>query len=597
MESRTTSIALLVPRQHVKPVKTALEGRGALGGKITVEEDGDGDGDARGVGSRMRIPTTLSREEIPGWERGEEEIDEEPRAGTSRIHVASVLEFLGLLDLSSEPHISSFGLDRSASDTTCRHTPTQHKSNKNPLLQSLAAALSSLPPDLLQSLDLTVEALVTQFPTTYTVYKPLLLLPPNALSSAAWRKLLSNVGAEGGVMGRVWEGLASGLGMGCVAVNGGIPPRTATSRLRKDGRGGGTEDEENGRFGNEEEEEGEVEQEEENILRLPSTLHPLHGPFGPPPTHQRQHAPSAADFASALWVSCRQNGVYQTWAPRYTMFSRGNVKEKARVLQFASKTVRRMKEDGGQEGEETEKGCTAIDLYAGIGYFAFSYRKAGVSKVVCFEMNPWSVEGLRRGAEGNGWSVRIYSPSTPPSSISASSGSSVSSTEEEEHPESLSSSTGEREDQATPHHPARLSGHDSEPSILVFPESNEHAISRLSTLSLSLPPIRHVNCGFLPSSRLSWRTAIQLLDVKLGGWIHAHENVGVGDVERRRAEVEAEMEGYLGEWDGERDGGGRRGKKRVECRHVERVKTYAPGVLHVVFDVWVEGDREAGERV
>jgi tRNA wybutosine-synthesizing protein 2 len=31
------------------------------------------------------------------------------------------------------------------------------------------------------------------------------------------------------------------------------------------------------------------------------------------------------------------------------------------------------------------------------------------------------------------------------------------------------------------------------------------------------------------------------------------------------------------------------GERIVEVRHVERVKMYAPGVVHCVFDVWVGG--------
>ena len=39
-----------------------------------------------------------------------------------------------------------------------------------------------------------------------------------------------------------------------------------------------------------------------------------------------------------------------------------------------------------------------------------------------------------------------------------------------------------------------------------------------------------------------------------------------------------EMKAHLGHEESHRD---------VRCEHIERVKTYAPGVLHVVFDVWI----------
>ena len=133
----------------------------------------------------------------------------------------------------------------------------------------------------------------------------------------------------------------------------------------------------------------------ENILRSPVNLTPLYGDFGSTPTPQTISNPTATDFANALWVTARQNGIWQTWAPLYTMFSRGNVREKARILNLPTLTT----------GLDTAS--AAVDLYAGIGYFAFSYRKSsqalekGIKQVLCWEINPWSVEGLRRGAEMN----------------------------------------------------------------------------------------------------------------------------------------------------------------------------------------------------
>jgi len=151
--------------------------------------------------------------------------------------------------------------------------------------------------------------------------------------------------------------------------------------------------------------------------------------------------------------------------------------------------------------------------------------------------------------------------------------------------------------------------------------------------------IRHVNLGLLPTSRGAWDPAVEVLDFDLGGWIHVHENVkdgnietkmnevvttfqelvdkrdwratskGVGRIDRSGTESDAEwedvMEGIEMEWvdvrtetraqsdlesesenrGGEMMGGRRKGK--VACVHVERVKTYAPGVWHVVFDIWV----------
>jgi tRNA wybutosine-synthesizing protein 2 len=241
------------------------------------------------------------------------------------------------------------------------------------------------------------------------------------------------------------------------------------------------------------------------------------------------------------------------------------MREKMRVLNLSS--VRQEEVSGEGVLGST---CTAVDLYAGIGYFAFCYKKAGVKKVLCWELNPWSIEGLRRGAELNGWGMQVVEPI--PKSTSQ-----TNATDVEEEVEAWKASVR------------------SDADFLVFQQSNEFALDPIMALEQhsKLPPVRHVNCGFLPSSHLSWPTAIRVIDEKVGGWIHAHENVGVKDIEARREEVEKEMQGMLDEWFYAEGGSGRQRKRRVRCEHVERVKTYAPGVVHVVFDVWVDGTRIA----
>ncbi|KAF1964151.1 hypothetical protein BU23DRAFT_385690, partial [Bimuria novae-zelandiae CBS 107.79] len=370
----------------------------------------------------------------------------------------------------------------------------------NPILKGLKKGLYVLPQEILASVGLTADALMDTFPARYTIYRPMLLLPHNAFTSAPWKTLLEANPPNSPTLQPLWKALAASLSITHIALNAGIPLQTTSPTTSQTSP-------------------------HENILRSPTNLTPLHGSFGPPPTPQTLSSPSAADFANALWVTHTQNGIHQTWAPLYTMFSRGNVREKTRLLALPSITT---------------APCSAADLYAGIGYFAFSYARAGVAKVLCWELNPWSIEGLRRGAGMNGWSARVVDD---PGSVS---------------PKNMTDGS----------------------DFLVFPQSNESALATLQHLkkALNIPPIRHVNCGFLPSSRLSWRTAVGLLDRGLGGWIHAHENVGVEDVEARRGDVVRQMERHL-------EGAGLRGE--VRCEHVERVKTYAPGVLHVVFDVWV----------
>lgn len=225
----------------------------------------------------------------------------------------------------------------------------------------------------------------------------------------------------------------------------------------------------------------------------------------------------------------------------YTMFSRGNIREKTRLLQLPSIT--------SLSATSTNNTIAAVvDLYAGIGYFAFSYRAAGLKPVIGFELNPWSVEGLRRGAAKNGWSVRIY-----------------------------------REGGGGGMDLGRGKG--GEVDFHIFQLSNVNALSLVTPYlqTKSTPPIRHVNLGLLPHSRDSWRDAVQLLDRKVGGWVHAHENVGVEEIDSRRGEIEGVFREYVDELVG--------AERKVVVEHVERVKMYAPGVVHCVFDVKVGGKR------
>ncbi|KAI4938323.1 hypothetical protein J4E85_000763 [Alternaria conjuncta] len=451
---------------------------------------------------RMRIPTTIP---CPTQINGTNEILD-LEAVLSKIIDNLALDEIST-DISISHHVPSTGV-------------SPHGVHQSPLHKALGTALTLLPDLASITHTLTVEALVTAFPDGYSVYKPMLLLPHNALSSTPWRTLIATYPPDSEKMKEVWRDMAISVGATHVAINAPIPISTSSTSASSITTTGG-----------------------ENILRSPTNLTPLYGNFGPAPTPQTITSPSATDFADALWVTARQNGIWQTWAPLYTMFSRGNVNEKARILSLPSVN-------------DLDVASTAVDLYAGIGYFAFSYKKSGdrrntgIRQVACWEINPWSVEGLRRGAEMNGWSCRILKD-----------------TDIARLRESLAVDDSD-------FHQADL---------LVFQTSNESAETDYTLLPSRKPPIRHVNLGLLPSSKLSWGVAVAILDKQIGGWIHVHENVGVNDVETRRKVVEGEFQSLVDK----RDAATRR-KALVE--HVEKVKMYAPGVVHCVFDVVIGGD-------
>ncbi|KAM0469499.1 hypothetical protein ACHAPX_010439 [Trichoderma viride] len=377
----------------------------------------------------------------------------------------------------------------------------------------IAAAIQSwitvyLPPLESEAQNLRNESLVNSAPKRFTIYEPLALLPTGSFTSETWASILGVCGEA--ACNSLWQSILqeiSKTGQGVVthlAVNEGIP-------LHKAG------------------------EEDENVRRSPSGLRMLFGDFGP--SEGVGEHPRKSDFEDAFWVGTKQNGILQTWGPRWTMFSRGNVKEKARLLGFRRPSLTR--------GTEEEQGESwAVDLYAGIGYFVFSYAALGM-RVLCWEINPWSVEGLRRGALANKWSVKVI----------------------------------EGDDLQLPVNQLLAGGE----RIIVFLESNEKALERIGEIQETglARNIEHVNCGFLPTSEPVWKSAWEVTKFAPEAWLHLHENVGVEDIESRRGSIQGAFETWAAA------SGASSRTPKVE--HVEQVKTFAPGVWHCVFDVCITG--------
>lgn len=247
---------------------------------------------------------------------------------------------------------------------------------------------------------------------------------------------------------------------------------------------------------------------EEDIMRRPFNLVPLHGDFGSEPTAQSYSSPTLEDLNLGFWCHTIQNKIYQTWAPRYTMFSRGNIKEKKRLLQYKNLT-----------------NLVVVDFYAGIGYFSLSYLANGAT-LFCWEINRWSIEGFLRGLQKNGHKYRLITEN-----------------------EKLS---------------AKDILVDMEAGIkaFVFHESNERALDRLTGLE-SLA-IAHINLGLLPSLKQSWPIARQLTKQSvIDTIVHVHENVHIKEFGKLAAEVSETFGG---------------------SPSIEKVKTFAPDVWHVVVD-------------
>lgn len=502
-------IALLVPKVLVKQTKDVLEAHGDLDKSIKIRPATFDD-----LETHSEEPMTERRPDaffIPTKILVRlAQIDSD-----ASLVKGKLLQSLGLVEYEKDVVIIAFkqtpDIRGTLSSERCKDGAIAPKASKsidlsmNLLARTIRHWLHQLP--LEQSNWPFAGEKVLSHSWTYMTYPPLLLLPPSILANLTSIFALKSQGLPQD-LSSLWQLLSKEFKTSHIALNGPIPE---SASLEASPRSPG--------------------HPVANILRSPTGLVPLYGDFGP--ALPLSHIPTLPDFSSAFWCTARQNKIFQTWAPRYTMFSRGNISEKARILSLQELTEDQL----GSQPEET----SAVDLYAGIGYFAFSYAKAGIGKVLCWEINPWSIEGLRRGAKKNGWGVKVI-----------------------ENSQAFSEVVNE------------------EQRLVVFSESNEIAARRIAAMRDSIPPIRHVNCGLLPSSKDSWEVAVRVLD-PIGGWIHAHENIAKADIKNRKEEVVEIFKRLVKETRGQR----LEVQWQVKCEHVEQVKSYAPGIVHCVLDVSV----------
>lgn len=447
------------------------------------------------------------------------------------------------------------------------------KPSQTPVEIAVSNWLDSLPKNFLLQLPLvTKKDLLESLPKGWTVYHPMVMLPTGSFQDEPWKSVLNRIRIESRTNWYgLWEAILCAIQkhegqqvakrVTHLAVNAGIPLEHKTVQVSANIKLEPGSSQIKPHLGSE-----DVLATRQNILRSPNGLIMLYGNFGPSICEledEFEPIPSTRDFNDAFWVSTNQNGIYQTWAPRHTMFSRGNIKEKARILNFhnhdRSETLRPEVDTRRNAIETWElQAFSAVDLYAGIGYFTFSYLKMGIGRVFCWEINPWSIEGLRRGAVKNGWSIKVLN--------------------EKELGDFESGRTS-------------LDQVASTEDIVVFPEDNRAAKLRLV---LDPPPstrtigdILHVNCGLLPTSKKSWEAAYSVLTRdRSQGWLHIHENVALADVDSKKTEIEDHFKSFYGE------------DRVIEVEHVELVKTFAPGVWHCVYDVWFgpKGEGLQGEN-
>lgn len=224
-----------------------------------------------------------------------------------------------------------------------------------------------------------------------------------------------------------------------------------------------------------------------------------------------------------IWCHLKQNDIWQVWNPMYTMFSRGNIKEKKRVL----------------DTFKDVKGNDIVDLYCGIGYFSFSYLKLGCRNIFGFELNPWSITGFWKGYDlNNGFGC--YNRTN-----------------------------------------CHVYNENNEMSIQRITEYRDTLPNH------NLLRIRHINLGLLPSSKQGWPIAIRILSDHNDWvqcplvTLHIHENVSIDDINSDQFIKETLTK--LGKISTETNDDSHNYK--YEAIHLEKIKTFAPDVWHICLDV------------
>ncbi|KAF9147073.1 tRNA methyltransferase tyw3 [Linnemannia schmuckeri] len=273
--------------------------------------------------------------------------------------------------------------------------------------------------------------------------------------------------------------------------------------------------------------------------------------------------PTPSNFQKAYWSETCQNQVFYTWSPMFTMFSAGNITEKERVAKNRPLFDARNK--------------VVVDLYAGIGYFTLVYLiHAGAKVVHACEWNPWSVEGLVRGAERNGVSWKRYLDEIV--RIKKDHGQKEPGQEQEQQP----FTTGH----PTPCHPpppqlittttttTTIKKRKDYGQLIVYPGDNAQWIEYFENTA------HHVNLGLIPTAEPGWVLGVRALCPLEGGYLHVHHNIRVGEEESFKSYLLQSLRDLFSTW--------KKCNKEewsIEIRHMENVKSFAPLVFHYVVDI------------
>jgi len=258
------------------------------------------------------------------------------------------------------------------------------------------------------------------------------------------------------------------------------------------------------------------------------------------------------------WVTVTENGIAFAFEMTRVMFCSGNVTERMRMAKQLCRDE------------------IIVDLYSGVGYYTIPFLVHGGAKHVhALEWNPFSVVALKQNLVRAGVSPSRYTVHEGDNRITVIGESSRSPSFSSPHALTVA---------PPPPHMAHIAGTNSIRAKHMPPSGCD----QVEKTNVSLAGIANrVCCGLLPSSAEGWPLAAYVLNKSSGGVIHVHENIHEDLLENWAHVTLCTAFDALFQSLSESASGAPKPAHRmsVKCIHLEKVKSYAPRVVHIVADL------------
>lgn len=271
------------------------------------------------------------------------------------------------------------------------------------------------------------------------------------------------------------------------------------------------------------------------------------------------------------WITIKEQNILQSFDLTKVMFSRGNISEKIRFgkLLSSSGNINIINRDNKVDDIKKEikningSILTVLDMYAGIGYYtlpALLKSNNRVQHVICCEWSPYALFALEYNLKQNKIPEEKYTILRG------------------DCRETIPNQSWFRSNKTNNHNNTTDEKKEEEERRIAL--SMHHKID-------------HVSLGLLPSSEGGWKIAVLSLRNDYGGYLHVHANVREDETNTWVKWLCHTLLKYLQE-EGEEEEEPIRKSWVVVCTHIEKVKSFAPKVNHLVADVFVgpfESDR------